>query len=460
VFPLPGGESAYVKGTLSNGGKGFHCDETRICGWDFWRADHGTAEMLSAISGTVTEKFVDGVGNPVLVISNTDFETGYMHMDPIIVNIGEKVQSGQKIGMMGDIGQSTWTHLHFWAKNLKTGVFLHNYPSGESVVRRKISLDSMESRPFAPVQKVTVPFDWSSINWPIIGIIIVILVGIIIVLFFVVPRLWPRETIMIADAMIISSQRQRKFPWGIIFSPIMLFSYFMIASESARNGMYAWLFQETANWKWASVAFLGLCYVFVALKPKKGQGCLRGLLTYLFKSMILGVIVIMAFGFQMPEVTIPKIVQAQPPSATSTAKTSSKVLGSSPGIAQWCGLIQKYAKMRGLDPNLVAAIIFIESKGEPEALSSQGAVGLMQVMPSDNAATQQFGSMFADRPTRKELLDPEENISSGTKILSSYIDYTGSARDGLKKYGPMDYGYKYVDLVMGAYETHDFCGTK
>ena len=125
VFPLPGGESAYVKGTLSNGGKGFHCDETRICGWDFWRADHGTAEMLSAISGTVTEKFVDGVGNPVLVISNTDFETGYMHMDPIIVNIGEKVQSGQKIGMMGDIGQSTWTHLHFWAKNLKTGVFLH-----------------------------------------------------------------------------------------------------------------------------------------------------------------------------------------------------------------------------------------------------------------------------------------------------------------------------------------------
>jgi Transglycosylase SLT domain len=53
----------------------------------------------------------------------------------------------------------------------------------------------------------------------------------------------------------------------------------------------------------------------------------------------------------------------------------------SPEIQYWSGTIQGWAGAAGLDPNLVATVMQIESCGDPRALSPAGAMGLFQVMP-------------------------------------------------------------------------------
>ncbi len=45
-------------------------------------------------------------------------------------------------------------------------------------------------------------------------------------------------------------------------------------------------------------------------------------------------------------------------------------------------LIQHYAKVYGIRPSLLHAVIKKESDYDPEAKSSKGARGLMQVLPS------------------------------------------------------------------------------
>ena len=56
--------------------------------------------------------------------------------------------------------------------------------------------------------------------------------------------------------------------------------------------------------------------------------------------------------------------------------------------------IRREAARNDLDPALVAAVIYTESGFVPDSRSSQGAVGLMQVMP----ATADFVATLPDRP--------------------------------------------------------------
>jgi len=58
----------------------------------------------------------------------------------------------------------------------------------------------------------------------------------------------------------------------------------------------------------------------------------------------------------------------------------------SPEIQYWSGSIRAWAAAAGLDPNLVATVMQIESCGDPRALSPAGAMGLFQVMPFHFAA--------------------------------------------------------------------------
>lgn len=53
----------------------------------------------------------------------------------------------------------------------------------------------------------------------------------------------------------------------------------------------------------------------------------------------------------------------------------------SPSVHRWQPLIDQAAAQSGLPPVLIATVIQIESCGDPAALSSAGALGLMQVMP-------------------------------------------------------------------------------
>jgi soluble lytic murein transglycosylase-like protein len=126
-------------------------------------------------------------------------------------------------------------------------------------------------------------------------------------------------------------------------------------------------------------------------------------------------------------------------------------------ILQWCSLITHYSNKRGLNPDLIAALIWQESGGNPVAYSKSGAVGLMQVMPRDGLAATFMcvnGPCFKNRPTIAELNDPEFNISYGTKMLSGLLVKNGNIRNALKAYGPMDTGYYYADKVLGIYESY------
>lgn len=120
-------------------------------------------------------------------------------------------------------------------------------------------------------------------------------------------------------------------------------------------------------------------------------------------------------------------------------------------IRRWCNYITESANKNNLDPDLVAALIYQESGGNPNAISKDGAVGLMQIMPSDGPAAIKFPGIFSARPTTKELLDPQFNIKWGSKFLSRLIKVHGSTRDGLKAYGPAGVGYYYADIVLRLY---------
>ena len=70
-------------------------------------------------------------------------------------------------------------------------------------------------------------------------------------------------------------------------------------------------------------------------------------------------------------------------------------------------------------PELVNAIIQVESSGNPEAVSPVGAVGLMQLLP-DTAALYGY--------TEEDLLDPDKNIEAGLEHLNRLAERYGGNR--------------------------------
>lgn len=126
-------------------------------------------------------------------------------------------------------------------------------------------------------------------------------------------------------------------------------------------------------------------------------------------------------------------------------------------IRQWCALITKYAQKNNLDADLIAALIWQESGGNPEAYSASGAVGLMQVMPRDGIAASfmcENGPCFSGRPTISELQDPQFNIKYGTTMLAGLVAKYGGIKEALRYYGPRDVGYYYADKVLGIYQNY------
>jgi soluble lytic murein transglycosylase-like protein len=128
-----------------------------------------------------------------------------------------------------------------------------------------------------------------------------------------------------------------------------------------------------------------------------------------------------------------------------------------PAIQQWCQAIEISAQKAGLPANLIAAVVLQESGGDPLAYSHSGAVGLMQVMPRDGLAADFMcinGPCFASRPTIAELQDPEFNLAYGSRMLANLYAKHGTYREALFRYGPMDMGYRYADLVLNIWENY------
>ena len=126
-------------------------------------------------------------------------------------------------------------------------------------------------------------------------------------------------------------------------------------------------------------------------------------------------------------------------------------------VRQWCNLIVTYADANNLEPDLIAGLIWYESGGNPKAYSRSGAVGLMQVMPRDGLAAEFMcvnGPCFANRPSQKDLENPEFNIEYGTRMLSGLYNRHQSLREALKYYGPSGAGYTYAEKVLSIYENY------
>jgi soluble lytic murein transglycosylase-like protein len=78
-------------------------------------------------------------------------------------------------------------------------------------------------------------------------------------------------------------------------------------------------------------------------------------------------------------------------------------------------LISAAAQRYGHDARLIKAIVFVESRFDPSAVSPKGAVGLMQLMP---ATASELG---VELPTQR-LLDPALNLDTGARHLRRLMD--------------------------------------
>lgn len=82
-------------------------------------------------------------------------------------------------------------------------------------------------------------------------------------------------------------------------------------------------------------------------------------------------------------------------------------------------IITAHAANYDLEPALLAAVVYTESKFDPEARSVAGAVGLMQLLPetAQGIAVRTGGDGF----TVDDLLDPEINVRYGSWYLRSLL---------------------------------------
>jgi len=76
-------------------------------------APYGTT-VFAARSGRVeTSGWSDTYGNYVVIVHDSSWETLYGHLSKILVSKGQKLASGETIGLVGSTGMSTGPHLHF-----------------------------------------------------------------------------------------------------------------------------------------------------------------------------------------------------------------------------------------------------------------------------------------------------------------------------------------------------------
>lgn len=184
-----------------------------------------------------------------------------------------------------------------------------------------------------------------------------------------------------------------------------------------------------------------------AVSPyEQGNGCLSGFtvipLTVIFVSSLLASLAMKItppMPLLVPIATLPSTLApsniamdsssqitaeiiADSPSNIST-KFSSEISASfTPEIQFWGENIVRWSSAFGLDPNLAAAVMQIESCGDPRATSRSGAMGLFQVMPFHFHAT--------DEP-----YNPETNAARGLAYLKKSLETAnGDARLAMAGY--------------------------
>ncbi len=156
-----------------------------------------------------------------------------------------------------------------------------------------------------------------------------------------------------------------------------------------------------------------------------GGGCLPGFLLPPLAVLLIGSILAFLLLGSGP---VPSSAAATEPNTTNllqstrdspgkTAAVFESPAGSispvfQPEVQTWSGAILAWANAAGLDPNLVATVMQIESCGDPLARSGSGAMGLFQVMP--------YHFTSADDP-----YDPDTNARRGLDYLQRSLQAAG-----------------------------------
>ena len=92
--------------------------------------------------------------------------------------------------------------------------------------------------------------------------------------------------------------------------------------------------------------------------------------------------------------------------------------------------VRQYAAHYRVPPEFVAALIDVESRWNPLALSSKGAMGLMQLMP---ATARRYGAF--------KPFDLEQNIAAGTRYVTALMrEFHGDLRLVAAAYYAGDHG--------------------
>ena len=109
-------------------------------------------------------------------------------------------------------------------------------------------------------------------------------------------------------------------------------------------------------------------------------------------------------------------------------------------------LIHREASRAGLSPEIVLALIEVESHFDSYAVSSAGAQGMMQIMP--------FWKHEIGRP-EDNLINIQTNLRYGCTILKYYLDREkGQLADALARYNGSYGQYWYSERVLDSWAKH------
>jgi peptidoglycan lytic transglycosylase len=122
---------------------------------------------------------------------------------------------------------------------------------------------------------------------------------------------------------------------------------------------------------------------------------------------------------------------------------------------RYSAIVRGHAANYHLNPALLAAVIEQESKFNPDARSSTGAVGLMQLQPAtaEGIAIRTGGSRFR----LSDLTNPEINVRYGAWYLRHLLDKYHDERTALAAYNA---GQENVDRWQAAHEGVQFSETR